>query len=383
MKKENTSIKKVPNLRFPNFHKEWETRKLGGIATFYSGGTPSTAKREYFNGSIPFIRSGEINSQQTEQFISELGLKNSSAKMVEIGDILYALYGATSGEVGISKIKGAINQAVLCIKSTENHYFLYSYLSHKKETITKTYLQGGQGNLSAEIVKQIEVSIPSIEEQEKISTFLSLIDERIHTQIKIIEGLTVLKTALAKKIFSQQLRFKDENGNYYPDWEIKKLGHISTITTGSSNREDSMLEGEYTFFDRSQDIRKSNRYLFDKEAVIIPGEGQEFTPKYFIGKFDLHQRTYAIFDFKEINGKYLYYHLLDNDRHLQSQAVGSTVKSLRLPMFQSMPIKSPCIEEQQKIAKFLSSIDNKIEIETNVLQKLEEQKKFLLQNMFV
>src|SRR5690606_10151495 len=184
MKKENTSIKKVPNLRFPEFIDEWETKKLGEIATFYSGGTPLTSKREYFNGNIPFIRSGEINSQQTEQFISELGLKNSSAKMVEIGDILYALYGATSGEVGISKIKGAINQAVLCIKSTENHYFLYSYLSHRKEIITSTYLQGGQGNLSSEIVKQIVLSFPIIKEQNKISSFLSLIDTRIHTQSK-------------------------------------------------------------------------------------------------------------------------------------------------------------------------------------------------------
>ena len=210
-----------------------------------------------------------------------------------------------------------------------------------------------------------------------------MIDERIQTQSKIIDNLKVSKSALIKKIFSQQLRFKDENGNYYFDWSIKNLGQISTITTGSSNRENSMLEGEYTFFDRSQDIRKSSRYLFNKEAVIIPGEGQEFIPKYFIGKFDLHQRTYAIFDFKEIKGKYLYYYLLDNDRHLQSQAVGSTVKSLRLPMFQLMPIKLPCIQEQVKIANFLSSIDNKIEIETNLLNKLETQKKFLLQNLFV
>lgn len=103
-------------------------KKLGEIATFYSGGTPLTSKREYFNGNIPFIRSGEINCGKTEQFISELGLKNSSAKIVEVGDILYALYGATSGEIGLSKIRGAINQAVLCIKSDQNHYFIYSYL---------------------------------------------------------------------------------------------------------------------------------------------------------------------------------------------------------------------------------------------------------------
>lgn len=164
---------------------------------------------------------------------------------------------------------------------------------------------------------------------------------------------------------------------------MEKLGNIATITTGASNREDSILDGKYTFFDRSQDIRTSNKYIFDKEAIIVPGEGQEFVPKYYWGKFDLHQRTYAIFDFNNIVGKYLYYHILNDDRHLQSQSVGSTVKSLRLPMFQSMPIKLPCIEEQIKIADFLLVIDNKIDIEAQLLRKLEVQKKHFLVNLFI
>jgi len=123
--------------------------------------------------------------------------------------------------------------------------------------------------------------------------------------------------------------------------------------------------------------------LFDKEAIIVPGEGQEFVPKHFIGKFDLHQRTYAIFDFIKVDGKFLYYHILNDDRHLQSQAVGSTVKSLRIPMFQSMPIKVPCIEEQTKIISFLTSIENKILYERKLFQKFEIQKKYLLSNLFI
>jgi type I restriction enzyme S subunit len=188
-------------IRFEGFTNIWEERTLGEIAIFYSGGTPLTSKKEFFDGDIPFIRSGEINSNNTEQFISELGLKNSSAKMVEIGDILYALYGATSGEVGISKIKGAINQAVLCIKSSENHYFIYSYLLHKKESIISTYLQGGQGNLSAEIVKQIKISLPSIEEQQKIASFLTKIDQKIQTEKAILEQLEKQKKYLLQQMF--------------------------------------------------------------------------------------------------------------------------------------------------------------------------------------
>ncbi len=188
-------------IRFKGFAEKWSVKKLGGLATFYSGGTPLTSKKEYFDGNIPFIRSGEINSNVTEQFINELGLKKSSAKMVEIGDILYALYGATSGEVAISKINGAINQAVLCIKSQQNHYFIYSYLFHKKEYIINKYLQGGQGNLSADIVKQIELPIPTLEEQTVIANFLSAIDTKIQTERNILDKYQSQKQYLLQNLF--------------------------------------------------------------------------------------------------------------------------------------------------------------------------------------
>ena len=110
-----------PEIRFAGFTDAWEQRELGTIASSYSGGTPTAGKSEYYDGDIPFIRSGEINEEKTELFLSELGYNNSSAAMVEKGDILYALYGATSGEVSISKLKGAINQAILAIKPNEGY----------------------------------------------------------------------------------------------------------------------------------------------------------------------------------------------------------------------------------------------------------------------
>src|SRR5690606_16448250 len=103
------------------------------------------------------------------------------------------------------------------------------------------------------------------------------------------------------------------------------------------------------FFDRSQEIRKSNRYLFDTEAIIVAGEGSDFIPKYYVGKFDLHQRTYAIMDFEKMIGKYLFYYIYNFRQYFLSQAVGSTVKSLRLPMFEKFKIQIPTIEEQTKI----------------------------------
>jgi len=310
--------------------------------------------------------------------------------MLQENDLLFAIAGATIGKTNIVTkeiLPANTNQALAIIRlnTNENINFIYQIL---KSDIMQKYIKdsisvGAQPNLNLQQMNDFSFYHPSLSEQNKISSLLTSIDERIQTQKKIIEKLKTLMKGSREKIFSQKLRLKDENGNYFSDWRIEYLGNISTITTGSSNRVDSILDGDYTFFDRSQDIRTSSQYLFDKEAIIVPGEGQEFIPKYFVGKFDLHQRTYAIFDFLHINGRFLYYQILSDDRHLQSQAVGSTVKSLRLPMFQSMPIKLPSLKEQIKIANFLSSIQEKIEMEKQILEKLELQKKFLLANLFV
>ena len=159
----------------------WEQRKLGDISESYSGGTPTAGKKEYYNGDIPFIRSGEIRGDKTELFITDEGLNNSSAKMVQIGYILYALYGATSGEVSISKLKGAINQAVLAIQPHQNYdsQFLMQWLRKSKDNIIGTYLQGGQGNLSGNIVKELIVDVPTYEEQKEIGAYFQQLDNLI------------------------------------------------------------------------------------------------------------------------------------------------------------------------------------------------------------
>jgi type I restriction enzyme S subunit len=181
-------LKKVffQELRLPEFNENWKIVTLSDVGTFFSGGTPSTSIGQYYNGNIPFIKSGEINADNTEQFISEEGLRNSSAKMVEIGDLIYALYGATSGEVGISKIKGAINQAILCIRTNLNSIFLLNFLMFKKEEILRTYLQGGQGNLSAEIIKSLKIPAPVYAEQTKLSHLFSAFDKKIELETNVM-----------------------------------------------------------------------------------------------------------------------------------------------------------------------------------------------------
>ena len=192
-----------PKRRFAGYTDAWEQRKLGEVTDSYSGGTPTVSKSEYYGGNIPFIRSAEINSDSTELFLTEEGLKNSSAKMVEIGDILYALYGATSGDVGISQIHGAINQAILDIKPRDgyNSQFIMQWLRLQKQKIIDKYLQGGQGNLSGSIVKDLEILFPSCDEQTKIGEYLKNLDHLITLHRRKLEKLKSLKQAYLNEMF--------------------------------------------------------------------------------------------------------------------------------------------------------------------------------------
>ncbi len=169
---------KVPEIRFKGFTDAWEQRKLGDISDSYSGGTPTAGKAEYYGGEIPFIRSAEINSDITELYLTEEGLQCSSAKMVNKGDILYALYGATSGETGLARLDGAINQAIIDIKPHKDFdaYFVMQWLRKSKEAIISTYLQGGQGNLSGAIVTSLIIDYPQYTEQKAIGASFRNLD---------------------------------------------------------------------------------------------------------------------------------------------------------------------------------------------------------------
>lgn len=195
--------KASPEWRFSEFQRcdEWKAKSIEKSCIMFSGGTPDTVKREFYGGNIPFIRSAEIGKSSTELFITEEGLKNSSAKMVKKGDVLIALYGANSGEVALSRINGAINQAILCLRHETNNTFVYHYLTHIKNWIISKYIQGGQGNLSGQIIKAIELFFPQPEEQQKIADCLSKIDLLIMAQSNRVEKLKTHKKGLMQGLF--------------------------------------------------------------------------------------------------------------------------------------------------------------------------------------
>ncbi|NLW06223.1 MAG: restriction endonuclease subunit S [Pseudomonadaceae bacterium] len=193
----------MPEIRFKGFSGEWEEVRFGDVVTCFSGGTPLVGVEEYYKGNIPFIRSAEINKASTELTISESGLKNSSAKMIEVGTVLYALYGATSGEVGRAKLCGAINQAILAIIPIARMCpeFLSQWLRKSKSSIVSTYLQGGQGNLSGDIVKNLVLMSPTFEEQTAIGNYFQKLDALINQHQQQINKLNNIKQACLSKMF--------------------------------------------------------------------------------------------------------------------------------------------------------------------------------------
>lgn len=386
----------VPKLRFPEFTATWEQRKLKDFTLSYSGGTPTVSNKNYYNGTIPFIRSGEISGERTELFISEEGLNKSSAKRVHKGQILYALYGATSGEVSLSKIDGAINQAVLAISTKEGYSnaFLSFWLRKEKDRITATFLQGGQGNLSGEIVKDLIVPVPSQLEQTKIGDFFNQLDGLITLHQRKLEGLSKLKKSLLQKMFPKngslgpELRFPGFTG----DWEQRKLEDCATIIMGQSPKSEN-----YTNDPKDHILVQGNADL--KNGQVVPRVWTtEVTKVGKVGDIILSVRApvgevgKTAFDVVIGRGVAA---IRGNDFLLQTLqklkefkywgrvSAGSTFDSITSEILKSTVISMPAIEEQIKIGEFLSSVDNLIILHQRKLESLKKLKKSLLQQMFV
>lgn len=166
-------------------------------------------------------------------------------------------------------------------------------------------------------------------------------------------------------------------------WSTMVLGDVATIQTGRSNSQDAVPDGPFPLFDRSREPKRSNRCLHDCEAVIVPGEGREFVPRYYDGPFDLHQRVYALTAFKEVDGRFLYYVLTALRAYFAQVATGATVKSLRKGMFERLAFRAPDLRTQSKIAAILYAYDELIENGRRRVEILEEMGRNLYREWFV
>ena len=391
MEKEKEIKTVVPALRFPEFQGMigWEkTYIYEESPNPYSGGTPKTTEKKYYGGNIPFIRSAEIGKDKTELSITQEGLNSSSAKMIQKGDLLIALYGANSGDIAISKIDGAINQAILCLKAKSNNLFIYYTLLKKQKDIVSKYLQGGQGNLSGEIIKSIDFYIPQEIEQQKIANCLSSLDELIEATAQKVRALEKHKKGLMQRLFPAEgknvpdLRFPEFQAS--EKWKRKIIQDICNITTGNKNTQDKKENGIYPFFVRSPKVERIDSWSFDGEAILTAGDGVGVGKifHYYVGKMGVHQRVYLLYDI-QCNSKYLYYFFSEFFyERVKKMSAKNSVDSVRKDMISDMPLLLPSSQEQQKIADCLSSLDELIEATSRKVEILKEHKKGLMQQLF-
>ena len=386
-------------MRFPEFGGEWRKYKLAEICSFFSGGTPSSSKKEYYDGNIPFIRSGELHMDKTELFITEVGLDNSAAKIVDVGDLLLALYGATSGDIAISQIKGAINQAILCIRTTQNKKFIESVWKKHVEKLLQTYLQGGQGNLSADIVKNISFYFAESNEQIKLAKFITLLDERIATQNKIIEKYESLIQAMCDTLI--------ESEQHKVELAFSDFGKSYSGLSGKSAEDFGEGCPYITYMNvyQNQIINATNVGLVkingaEQQSVVHYGDilftlSSETAEEVGIGAVYLGD-TYPLY----LNSFCFGIHIIDDNKifppflafYVSTKsfrkvvfplAQGSTRFNLQKNDFMKKGFSFPTVERQRKIYSALKTYSDKLAVEKSIAKLLCKQKNHLLSKLFI
>ena len=410
-----------PKIRFKGFEGEWKTSAIGDFTTSFSGGTPTAGASEFYGGNIPFIRSGEIHESKTELFLTDAGLNNSSAKVVEKGTLLYALYGATSGEVGISKIKGAINQAILAIypNKTVDKRFLANYLQSHKQKIVGELLQGGQGNLSGALVKSISVNYPNNREQQAISDYVDSLDSQISASTSRLASLKQMKAASLQAMFPQEgetvpkIRFKGFEG------EWKKVMFSETfefLKNNSLSRAELSNEGDIVNVHYGDVLIKYGDLLnIQKEELTFIADNKIGNTLY--NSCHLQNGDIIIADAAEDNtvGKcseivnicnkrvvsglhtipcrplnrfaqgYLGHYINSESYHNQLLPLiqGSKISSISKKTLSQTIVLVPSIEEQKCIGNYFTSLDRQISLQSQRLEKLKQIKSACLDKMFV
>ena len=348
----------VPKLRFKEFNDEYINLKYKDVLKIKSGRDQRQVECE--SGIYPILGTG-----------GQIGKTNSF------------LYDKPSVLIGR---KGTINkpqymETPFWTVDTLFYSHIYEpnipkYLFYSFQNVNwKKYDEStGVPSLSSSTIESVECNIPSKEEQLKVADFLSLLDKKIELQSKKIEDLKLF----TKNTISNEL-------NNLQNYNIFKFKDICNIQTGKSNTQDKCDDGIYPFYIRSENIERSNNYIFDCEAVLTIGDGN--IGKVFFyenGKFDCHQRVYVLNNFKNVLGKYVYYYFSSFFyKRAMSMNAKNTVDSVRMEMISDMIIKVPQENEQIKMINLFSSLDKKLGLEQNKLDKIQELKKGLMQNMFI
>jgi len=364
---------------------DWDVKRIGDIADVVGGGTPNTTILRYWNGSINWFTPTEIGINkyvhQSKRKITNDGLRNSSAKILDEGTVLLTSR-AGIGDLSILKEKAATNQGFqsLVPKNQTNSEFIYYLMLTKKADL----LDKASGSTFLEIspnnVRAILVQYPQNDEQAIIATALSDADILIENLEKLIEKKKNIKQGAMQELLTGKRRLSGFSGK----WEEKKISDVcGKITTGKLNANAMVVGGEYRFYTCAKDYYQIDRCAFDTEALLVSGNGANVGYiHYYKGKFNAYQRTYVLYDFSAD----IQYVKLFMDRNLQERIrvevnAGNT-PYITMGTLTEMQIKIPPTKDEQfQVAKVISDMDSEIEKLESELNKYKNLKQGMMQNL--
>ena len=394
----------VPKLRFKEFNDEWKTIKLKDIGCKVNRVENNNAPIMMISAENGFILqskkySKDMTGESLKKYITlyknEFAYNHGASKLRPYGSVFM-----------LSEEKARIPFVYHCFNITEGYNKFFAYCLNRyafgkflKPLISSTARMDGLLNISFDNYFSIKFNIPEKQEQQKIADFLSTVDKKIENLNEIIENLEQQKKGVLQQIFSQKLRFKDENGNDYPQWQKKKLSEIGTIITGTtpSTKHTEYYSDEYLWVTPTDIIEKNitttNKKLSKlglQKGRIVPANSILVTCIASIGKNAIlrtlgscNQQINAITPTNNYNVDFIYYLICYKENLLHLYAGTGGMEILNKEQFSKISMLFPCLEEQQKIADFLSTFDRKIDNQKAQLEHWQQIKKGLLQQMFV
>lgn len=399
----------VPQLRFQEFDGEWELKKLGEIAKIITGSTPSTTIDEYYDGEKLFVSPADIQENRyvytTKTTLTESGF--NKGRKIKKGSVLFVCIGSTIGKVAQTTVECLTNQQINALEANKEFQndFIYNLLENNGAKIKM--LAGVQAvpQINKTDFSNFKYSIPSLPEQQKIASFLSAVDEKIQQLTRKATLLEHYKKGVMQQLFSGKLRFKDENGKDYPDWEDTFFADTGKILIGLTHTPEYQPTGrpflssknisrayidynniQYISEEKFQSMPESTKprkgdILFTRVGSNLGNpkvieEDIEFGIFVSLGVFRVNEKAYNYFMRIWMDSDYFW-------RQLEQKVAGGAKYNLNTGWLKEFKLNLPSFPEQQKIANFLSGIDSKIESVNQQLAQTQTFKKGLLQQMFV
>ncbi len=385
--------KKIPKLRFPEFSDGWNSRKIKEVATITSGTTPSRSNKLFFeDGNIPWVKTTDLNNSSitiTEECVTEYAVNNTSLKINPVNSVLVAMYGGFNqiGRTGILEVEATTNQALSVLKANTKivspKYILF-WLNHNIHLWRKYAVSSRKDpNITGSDVSSFPIRFPSITEQQKIASFFTAIDQKI-SQLKSKKTLLEqYKKGVMQKIFSREIRFKDDNGQEFPKWEKKKFKDcLVPLSTRNFQIKSTSFNptGRYKVIDQGKELiagySDNDDLVFKNTPIIVFGDHTTIL-KYIDFEFIVGADGTKLLKNKTgFDLKYLYYNLSFNN-------ISQEGYKRHFSILSKVILQIPTFSEQTKIANFLSAIDVKINHTQKQIEKAEVWKKGLMQQMFV